>query len=127
MNMTSKELGYLGEKIVSLYLEKKGYRILCRNYCIKGGEIDIIAEIDGIIAFVEVKTRNPDSMSSGFEAITKLKKKLIVKTAIEYSYRNPHNFQPRFDVANVVLENNKVVDFNYIENAFDSTGLNIIM
>ena len=54
--MTAKELGKFGENVAALYMEKKGYKILRRNFCVKGGEIDIIAEKDGIIAFTEVKT-----------------------------------------------------------------------
>lgn len=119
--MDKKELGYFGEKVVAYYLEKKGYTILKRNFCIKGGEIDIIAQKDDIIAFVEVKTRAPDSLVNGFEAVTKSKKKLIMKTSEEYSYRNPHDFQPRFDVVWVTVDNRKVVGFNYIENAFDAS------
>ena len=76
--MNSKETGNFGEKVTAFYLEKKGYVILMRNYCIKGGEIDIIAVKDDIIAFVEVKTRTPESMASGFEAVTNKKKKLII-------------------------------------------------
>ena len=46
--MDKKELGYFGEKVTAYYLEKKGYKILRRNFCVKGGEIDIIAEKDGV-------------------------------------------------------------------------------
>jgi putative endonuclease len=44
--MNSKEIGNYGEKITAFYLEKKGYKIIGRNYCIRGGEIDIIAVKD---------------------------------------------------------------------------------
>ncbi len=119
--MDKKELGYFGEKVVAYYLEKKGYRILKRNFCIRGGEIDIIAQKDDIIAFVEVKTRAPDPMVNGLEAVTRNKMKLIIKTSEEYSYRYPHDWQPRFDVVWVTVANRKVVDFNYVENAFDAS------
>ena len=119
--MDKKELGYFGEKVVAYYLEKKGYAILKRNFCIKGGEIDIIAQKDDIIAFVEVKTRAPEPLVNGFEAVTKSKKKLIIKTAEEYSYRFPHDWQPRFDVVWVTVDNRKVAGFNYVENAFDAS------
>ena len=119
--MDKKELGNYGEKIAALYLEKKGYAILERNYHIKGGEIDIIAAKDGFIAFVEVKTRTPDFLSDGFEAVTKAKKKLIIKASAVYSYKKPHNLQPRFDVVSIIVDRKKVVGFNYIENAFDNS------
>ena len=124
--MTSAEIGSAGEKIAALYLEKKGYKILRRNYRVKGGEIDIIAENDDIISFVEVKTRSVDYISDGFEAVTKSKQKLIIKAAAEYFYRCGSDKQPRFDVVSIVLDGKKVVGFNYITDAFDASGTNII-
>lgn len=121
--MTSNELGAAGEKMVALYLEKKGYQILDRNFRIKGGEIDIIAQKDDIIAFVEVKTRAPKYVMSGFEAITKRKKSLIINASEQYSIKYPHDWQPRFDVVEIIIDRKKVVDFNYIENAFDASDI----
>ena len=119
--MDRKELGDFGEKVTAYYLEKKGYSILKRNFRIKGGEIDIIAEKDGIIAFTEVKTRAPDPLVNGFEAVTAAKKKRIIRASEEYSVRYPHDFQPRFDVVWVTVSGGKVTDFQYIENAFDAS------
>ena|SRR3989344_3655015 len=50
------ELGKTGENIVSNYLANKGFSIVCRNYRKKWGEIDVIAEKDKVLHFVEVKT-----------------------------------------------------------------------
>ncbi len=48
--------GLLGESISCRYLKEQGYRIVTRNFLRKGGEIDIVAEKDGRLHFVEVKT-----------------------------------------------------------------------
>src|SRR6185295_19884925 len=53
--MTTKELGDLGEKLACEYLVEKGFKILGKNWRISFGEIDIIAKKDSIIHFVEVK------------------------------------------------------------------------
>lgn len=111
----------MGESAVCGYLETKGYHILERNFCIKGGEIDIIACNGEFIAFVEVKTRRKNSMVSAFDAITNSKKKFIIRTASAYSVRYPLQYQPRFDIAEVITEKNQVSEINYIENAFDTT------
>ncbi len=116
--MTSKEKGYLGENAVCKYLEERGYTILERNFCIKGGEIDIIARNDEFIAFVEVKTRKVKNLA--FDSITPNKKKFIIRTASQYSVKNPLKYQPRFDIAEVIA-NKEVTEINYIENAFDTT------
>jgi len=52
----NKVIGDLGELIVEKYLINKGFQIIERNYWRKWGEIDIVAEKDSLIHFVEVKT-----------------------------------------------------------------------
>jgi putative endonuclease len=54
--MKNLQVGNIGEGIACKFLERKGYRILERNYRKKFGEIDIVAEKEGIINFIEVKT-----------------------------------------------------------------------
>ena len=71
--MNSVEIGNIGEDYVCSYLIKQGYEIVERNYRIRGGEIDIIAVNNDYIAFVEVKSRKPNSMVGGFNAIDKRK------------------------------------------------------
>ncbi len=124
--MTKSEIGKLGEESVCAYLKDRGYSIAARNYRIKGGEIDIIAEDGFYIAFVEVKSRKPDSMVTGFEAVNKRKRGLIIKTAADYCCRHPNFLQPRFDVAQVIIEDGKVLSIDYITNAYDTTGYNFI-
>ena len=97
-----------------------------QDFRIKGGEIDIIAENGDYLAFVEVKSRKPDSMVGGFEAINKRKRGLIIKTAADYCTRYPNVLQPRFDTAQVVIDGGRVLSIEYIQNAYDTTGYNFI-
>ena len=124
--MTKSEIGKLGEESVCNYLIERGYNIAARNYRIKGGEIDIIAENGDYIAFVEVKSRKPDSMVSGFEAVYKRKRGLIIKTAADYCFKHPNMLQPRFDVAQVIIDGGRVLSIDYITNAYDTIGYNYI-
>lgn len=55
-----RELGDKGEEVVCKYLEKRGYRVLERNYWKPWGEIDIVAEKGSTISFVEVKSVSRD-------------------------------------------------------------------
>ncbi len=124
--MTKSETGKLGEESVCAYLAEQGYRIIERNYRIKGGEIDIIAEDGFYLAFVEVKTRRPDSLVTGFEAVNKRKRGLIIKTAADYCCKHPSMLQPRFDVAQVIIAEGRVLSIDHIPNAYDTTGYNFI-
>ena len=55
--MLKQRIGKLGEDIATRYLKDKGFKIITRNFRQNFGEIDIIAEEEGEIVFIEVKTR----------------------------------------------------------------------
>lgn len=63
-------MGEAAEDEVAKYLTSHGYKILERNWKNRWGEIDIIAEKDGCVHFVEVKYRASDEQGSGLEYIT---------------------------------------------------------
>lgn len=54
----TQKVGELGENLAVKYLKNKGFSIIERNFTFQGGEIDIIAEQNNNLFFVEVKTRN---------------------------------------------------------------------
>lgn len=56
MKTEKRKIGDIGEALVARFLEKRGYKIVERNYLRKWGEIDIVAEKDRILHFVEVKS-----------------------------------------------------------------------
>lgn len=103
--------GNKGEEIACRYLADKGYKIIGRNYRIRGGEIDIVA-IDGdTLTFVEVKTRTSMQFGTGFEAITYRKLKALIKSA-EF-YKLQHRNLPelmRIDAVCVMLDSFNEVD-----------------
>ena len=76
-----RKAGNIGEDAVCGFLVRHGYEIIKRNFTVRGGEIDIIAEKADIIAFVEVKTRTIGSMTSAEEAVDPVKQRRIVQTA----------------------------------------------
>lgn len=112
--------GVLGEDYAAGVLEDLGYEILARNFHSRFGEVDIIAQKGGIIAFIEVKTRKTGSMVPGIEAVTRSKQRKIIATAICYMRACRCNLQPRFDVFSVVTNGGAAVSHDYIEGAFDS-------
>jgi putative endonuclease len=60
----SQKIGKLGEDVACKFLEKQGYSILERNYTKKWGEIDIIAEKNHSIYFIEVKSKSVSDLNS---------------------------------------------------------------
>lgn len=112
--------GRAGEEFAARTLEKLGYRILARNVHSPYGEIDLVAQRDDVICFVEVKTRREGAMVSGAQAVGKVKQIRIIKTALVYLQEHPSGLQPRFDVFSVVTRGGKAAGYDYITGAFDS-------
>lgn len=108
--------GRYGEELACDYLKRKGYRILCRNYHSRWGEIDIIARTDTYIVFAEVKTRAPGAIAPPQDAVSRAKQKKILRTALQYLSLFPQPLQPRFDVLALTLGGRPAV--HHIENAF---------
>ncbi len=77
----NKELGDRGEEIACDFLTERGFRILERNFSGAGGEVDIVAEKDGEIHFIEVKTRSHEAHGSPLEAVTTRKQDRIRRAA----------------------------------------------
>mgnify|MGYP000475768681 FL=1 len=99
--MTQERLkfGREGESAALRFLKKKGYRILEKNFRSKVGEIDIIAEQDGEIVFVEVKARADHEFGHPLNALTPAKQKKIIQTAQSFLSRKRISDKPmRFDV-----------------------------
>ena len=117
-----RQTGSLGEAAVCDYLTGRGAEILCRNFTVRGGEIDIVARHGQWLLFVEVKTRRPGALVSGAAAVNAKKQRFIIRAAEQYLLRNPVDLQPRFDVAEVEYSGSFVRHIEYLENAFDATG-----
>ena len=115
--MNKREVGSGKERIAAEYLKDHGYRILEMNYYCKAGEIDIIAEEDGYLCFIEVKYRN--DAASGFpeDAVDIRKAKRITGSALFYMNSAGLSGETpcRFDVV-AILGN----DITLIKDAFDA-------
>jgi len=118
--MDKKLLGRFGEEQAANYLKKRKYKILGMNYNCRFGEVDIIAEKGGFIAFVEVKLRKDASFAEAREFVTYSKQQRILTAAQLWLSNNPTDKQPRFDVIEIYapLGDRGEIRINHIENAF---------
>ena len=108
--MTTKKkntLGEQGELIASVRLQQLGYEIINKNWRFKHKEIDIIAQKDGKIVFIEVKTRSNPIFEPPSEAITLRKQRMLISAADHYLITNQIDLESRFDVVSVVISNGK--------------------
>ncbi|MBQ4403383.1 MAG: YraN family protein [Selenomonadaceae bacterium] len=115
-----KTFGKLGEDCAAKFLEAQGYTIVARNFRIRSAEIDIIAQIDDVIVFVEVKARSDIRHGLPSEAVNLRKQKKIIEAA--GVFLQDENFSEcacRFDILEVYLRGDCVEEINHIENAFE--------
>lgn len=117
--MIKNKTGVWGEIFTSRYLRDRDYKILSSNYVCRFGEMDIVAQKGNTVCFVEVKTRNEKTDIRPMEAVDAGKIDRLRMTAKNFLSFTKIEAQLRFDVCEVYLDDsNKLVDINYIENAF---------
>ena len=115
--MTSaRAIGNSYETQAADYLSAHGYRIVDRNFTMRGGEIDIIAKQDGMYVFVEVRYRTDGDHGDPLETVTADKQRRICRTAQYYLLKRgaPAETCVRFDVIAVTRDG-----IRHITNAFD--------
>ena len=119
MSLQRKEVGARGEKLAADFLKKRGYRILQKNFRCREGEIDIIAQKDECIVFVEVRTKKSTAFGTPEESVTLAKREKLISLANTYiqDYDKPRQSW-RIDVVAVELTpDNRVSRLEHIENA----------
>lgn len=115
--MTHIELGMLGEKMALHFLQKKNYTIHTCNYRYKKNEVDIIAENEGKLIVIEVKTRETAEIGEPYKAVTRSKQRQIINVANHYIIENSIDLETQFDVVSIV-HNSYRTKIEHIENAF---------
>lgn len=117
MNKTA--LGKYGEEQAVKFLKKLGYKIIERNYRIRGGEIDIIALDGDILVYIEVKTRTSHKFGLPEESVTPFKIHFLERAAKFWRNNRSHLKLPeaeRIDVVSIDLSFGDPV-INHIQNA----------
>lgn len=114
--MSSTEIGRKAEIAASAYLELRGFKILERNFRRPRCEIDIIAQKDNIVQFVEVKYRRNDDQGSGFDAVTSTKLRQMARGA--HIWVDETKYHGEYILSAVEVAGPDFVIMGFIENAF---------
>jgi putative endonuclease len=117
INTVTGKLGSEGEDLAVHYLQGKGFRILKRNYKTPIGEADIVAASEGIVVFVEVKTRSSARFGEPFEAVNTRKREKLKKIALYYQMHEDNKAAIRFDVVSIKSKDSGFL-IEHIEEAF---------
>jgi putative endonuclease len=106
------------ESLAERHLKKAGYRILDRNVRTKVGEIDLVAEENGVLCFIEVKGRRGTGFGLPEEAVDAEKQRRIFRAAEAYLQSRRLGDRPcRFDVV-AILQDKTASDVKIHRDAF---------
>jgi putative endonuclease len=111
--------GRAGEDAAADVYERRGYRMVSRNWRCVAGELDLVLTRDGTLVFCEVKTRSGSGYGGGWESVTWEKRRRIRRLAelfLRASGERPRSV--RFDVASVVISGRLSPAVELFEDAF---------
>jgi putative endonuclease len=118
-------LGRRGERAAARHLRRRGYRILERNFRVTEGEIDLVAFRDGVLAFVEVRSRTRPEVIDPAETVTRRKQRRVIKAAQAYMAEHGLTGEPvaaRFDLVTVLFSpEGRCARVNHLEGAFQES------
>lgn len=121
LKLTRQQKGRLGEEAACQWLREHDYRIIRQNWRCRSGEIDIIASCEGLLVFVEVRSRSGAAQyGTPQESVDMRKMQQVRSTASVYlQMTGETELQIRFDVIAVMLDQaGEIVSVNHIVNAF---------
>ena len=122
---SSAERGKWGEQEAAKYLRKEGYALLAAGYRTRHGELDIIAEKDGIIVVVEVKTRSAFDFARGIDAVSPHKIRRMKSAAMAYISSRNDDRPLRFDVIEILageFRDDPPKEMNHYKNVYIDMG-----
>ena len=110
--------GKRGEDLAVALLTKKGYEILERNWRSRLCEIDIIARHDGILIFVEVKTRSQNPYYRPENVITGQQWNRIAEAGGAYMRKIDYDWEVRFDLVGITLYHDDTHVIKHFDDVF---------
>lgn len=118
-----RTVGDEGEGRAEAYLRGQGFRILGRNVRSPLGELDLIADDQGVLVFVEVKRRRTGAFGGAIEAVDARKRAKLIQLAAQYlAQHRIRNRACRFDVVVIQDQIGTAEALQHITNAFDLDG-----
>ena len=114
----SIKLGQWGEKVARQYLEAHGYQLLESNWRYSRAEVDIIAQLDAQLIFIEVKLRKNNDFGKPETFVDRRKQLFLAEAASAYCEANQHDGEIRFDVISITGNPSTSYELRHLEDAF---------
>lgn len=112
------QTGNIGEAMAAAYFLKTGYTIVHQNWRHSHWEVDIIAEKDMILHFIEVKTRRTKKFGHPEEAVSKKKIKNLINAAEQFLFQHPQWKRIQFNILAITMLKDEPVEYFLIEDVY---------
>jgi putative endonuclease len=109
------ETGKMGEDLAAAWLASQGFELLHRNWKYSYFELDVIAVKNGVLHFIEVKTRTTDTYGHPEEGVTTKKLERLMNAGEEYLHQNPQWKRIQYDILSIRLHKYKAPEYFFIE------------
>lgn len=120
MTQATNEFGELGERIAARWFQRSGWRVVARRFRAGRRDIDLIIEREGLVAFVEVKSRTGSEFGDPVEAVHRRKQRSLTKSAQSWIARHGRSDEKyRFDVVGVLVSGERVF-VKHVPGAFEA-------
>jgi putative endonuclease len=112
------EFGKAGEGMAAEWLVRRGFQLLHTNWRAGRYEVDIIAVQNGVLHFIEVKTRHDDLFGMPEDWVGLKKMKHLLKAGVAYQELFPDWERVQYDILSILVEPNGSAEFFFIEDVY---------
>ncbi len=110
--------GKTGEAMGVEWLTQKGYIIKEKNWRHSRWEVDAICEKDGVLHFIEIKTRRSKNFGMPEDRVGKKKIQNLINAAEEYLYLHPEWQRIQFNILSILMMKHEPVEYFFIEDVY---------
>jgi putative endonuclease len=112
------EFGKAGEQMAAEWLEQQGFQVISRNWKSGRYEVDIIACREGILHFIEVKSRHDDRFGKPEDWVDWKKGSHLLSAGEAFQYKYPKWKQVQYDILSILLTPESKREFFFIEDVY---------
>ena len=107
--------GAAAEDRAAEHLQRRGLKLVARNWRCRQGEIDLILRDGATLVFVEVRSRASATFGGAGASITLAKQAKLIRAAEHYLLQHPDPAPCRFDA--VLIDGDEL---QWLRNAFEA-------
>ena len=120
MKKAKQQFGQKSEALAVEVLKSEGYAIITTNWHCALGELDIVAQKDGVLVFVEVRSRHSHTTETALSSIDNKKRKKLYGAALTYlAEHDLGDAAWRIDVIAIAMPRSGRPLIEHVEDAFD--------